>query len=53
MRPIRIPKHPLLLSRFGLNALRSCSELVNRTGSHQGSDHLVGAPARVQSVTYW
>jgi phytoene dehydrogenase-like protein len=28
LRPIRIPRHPFLMARFGLKALRSCTGLV-------------------------
>ncbi len=36
LRPIRIPRHPFLMARFGLKALRSCVGLVNAkfTGAH-------------------
>jgi phytoene dehydrogenase-like protein len=30
LRPIRLPRHPLLMARFGLLGLRSCTGLVNR-----------------------
>ncbi|HEY5611169.1 MAG TPA: NAD(P)/FAD-dependent oxidoreductase, partial [Thermoanaerobaculia bacterium] len=30
LRPIRIPRHPLLMARFGLNALRSSRSLIDR-----------------------
>jgi phytoene dehydrogenase-like protein len=30
LKPIRIPKHPVLVARFGLTALRSCEATVKR-----------------------
>jgi phytoene dehydrogenase-like protein len=36
LRPIRIPKHPLMMARFGLVGLRSCESLVK--GRFEG-DH--------------
>jgi phytoene dehydrogenase-like protein len=30
LKPIRIPKHPLLMARFGLLGLRSCESIVTR-----------------------
>ena len=30
LRPIRVPRHPWLMARFGLLGLRSCEALVNR-----------------------
>jgi phytoene dehydrogenase-like protein len=35
LRPLRIPKHPVVMARFGLTALRSCRRLVE---SHFASD---------------
>lgn len=29
LRPMRIPSHPLLMARFGLTAMRSCTSVVN------------------------
>ena len=36
LRPIRLPKHPFLMLRFGLKGLRSCEALVRShfTGTH-------------------
>jgi phytoene dehydrogenase-like protein len=28
LQPLRLPRHPLLMTRFGLSALRSCSQLI-------------------------
>lgn len=30
LRPIRIPRHPLLMARFGVKGLQSCARLVTR-----------------------
>ncbi len=30
LKPIRIPRHPFLMARFGLSALRSCVDVVRR-----------------------
>jgi phytoene dehydrogenase-like protein len=30
LRPVRIPRHPLLMARFGLRALRACSSTVRK-----------------------
>jgi phytoene dehydrogenase-like protein len=30
LRPLRLPRHPLRTARFGLSALRSCSNLITR-----------------------
>jgi phytoene dehydrogenase-like protein len=30
MRPVRVPRHPLLMARFGLSALQSCTTLISR-----------------------
>jgi phytoene dehydrogenase-like protein len=38
LKPVRIPRHPLLMARFGLVGLRSCSSLVR--------SHFRGAKAR-------
>jgi phytoene dehydrogenase-like protein len=30
LRPVRVPRHPLLMARFGLRALRSCASIIRR-----------------------
>lgn len=39
LRPMRIPRHPLLMLRFGLKALRSCDAMIR---SHFKAKHAAG-----------
>jgi phytoene dehydrogenase-like protein len=46
LRPVRVPRHPLLMLRFGLLALRSCAGLAHsRFRKHQAKALLAGCAA--------
>jgi phytoene dehydrogenase-like protein len=45
LRPIRIPKHPLVMARFGVHALQSVDMLVRRRFENDATRALFGAIA--------
>jgi phytoene dehydrogenase-like protein len=45
LRPIRVPRHPLLMARFGAVALRSCRDLIKRFGHAPARALLAGCAA--------
>jgi phytoene dehydrogenase-like protein len=45
LRPIRVPRHPLLMARFGLSALRSVDGLVRRRFSRDETRAMFAAVA--------
>jgi phytoene dehydrogenase-like protein len=45
LRPIRIPKHPLTMARFGLTALRSAQSAINRFQTDEARALFTGCAA--------
>jgi phytoene dehydrogenase-like protein len=45
LRPIRIPRHPFLMARFGWSGLRSCAALVERFSTKRARGLFAGCAA--------
>jgi phytoene dehydrogenase-like protein len=45
LRPLRVPRHPVVTARFGLSALRSCHALVRRFESEHARALIAGCAA--------
>lgn len=45
LRPVRFPRHPFLLAKFGLRALRSCESLVKRFKTEEARGLFAGCAA--------
>ncbi len=45
LQPIRIPKHPILMARFGLSALRSCASVLDRFRTDEARALFAGCAA--------